>query len=213
MITLDGQKMGKSLGNAVSLDDFFTGDHELLEKAYSPLTIRFFMFQAHYRSPLDFSNEALQAAEKGLKKLMLAVKSIEKLEAGEKSTSSISQLRKDCYQSMNDDFNTPILISHLFEGVRIINSVKDKKESLTSQDIDLLRKTMKEFVIDILGLTDESAGEDEQIINGLMDTILSIRQQARTNKDWPTSDLIRDELNKLNIVVKDTKDGADWTVG
>ncbi len=212
MITLNGKKMGKSLGNAVSLDDFFTGNHDLLDQAYSPITIRFFMFQAHYRSPLDFSNDALQASEKGLKKLFAAMKSLEQLTAGESSTSSIEELKNNCYTAMNDDFNTPVLISHLFEGVRIINSVKDKKETINAEDLDLLKKLMNDFVFDILGLKDEAGGENEQLINGLMETILNIRQQARVNKDWPTSDLIRDNLANLNISVKDTKDGSEWSV-
>ncbi|MCD4698034.1 MAG: cysteine--tRNA ligase [Bacteroidales bacterium] len=212
MITLNGQKMGKSLGNAVSLDDFFTGNHKSLKQAYSPVTIRFFMLQAHYRSPLDFSNEALQAAEKGLKKLMVAIKSLNKLIPGKTSASGIESLKTKCYASMDDDFNTPILISHLFEGVRIINSVKDKKETISANDLDLLKKLMNEFVFDILGLKDEAGNENEQLISGLMETILEIRQQARTSKDWPTSDLIRDNLAKLNISVKDTKDGSEWSV-
>ena len=212
MITLNGQKMGKSLGNAVSLEDFFTGHHKLLEKAYHPMTIRFFMLQAHYRSPLDFSNEALQAAEKGFKKLIEAIHSLGKLQTSNKSTSDIQKLSKDCYNAINDDFNTPILISHLFEGVRIINSVKDKKEAITKDDLALLDKTMKNFVIDILGLEGQSSSGDEGRIDVLMNLILNIRQNARQNKDWATSDLIRDELTKAGIKVKDTKEGSEWTV-
>lgn len=212
MITLNGQKMGKSLGNAVSLEDFFTGQHELLEQAYDPTAIRFFMLQAHYRSPLDFSNEALQAADKGLKKLMVAMQSLEKLQAGPSSTSDIAGLREKCYEAMNDDINTPILISHLFEGVRIINSVKDGKESITAEDLELLQKTMHTFVYDVLGLRAESGSEGAELLDGLMQTILEIRAQARSNKDWPTSDLIRDNLGRLKIRVKDTKDGSEWSL-
>ena len=212
MVTLNGQKMGKSLGNAVSLDDFFAGSHPLLEQAYDPITIRFFMLQAHYRSPLDFSNEALQAAERGLKKLMTAMRSLEKITPGDKSTSNPADLREKCYTAMDDDFNTPILISHLFEGVRIINSVKDKKESLTANDLHILKKTMHDFVFDILGLKHEAGNENEALIDGLMQTILDIRQQARINKDWPTSDLIRDNLARLNVQVKDSKDGSEWSL-
>lgn len=212
MITLNGQKMGKSLGNAVSLEDFFTGNHVLLEQAYSPISIRFFMLQAHYRSPLDFSNEALQAAEKGLKKLMIAIKSLEKLTPGKTSSSDITALKSSCYEAMNDDFNTPILISHLFEGVRIINSVKDKKETITEEDFETLKKLMNDFAFDILGLKDESVSDSEALTEGLMETILEIRQAARQNKDWPTSDLIRDNLARLNIQVKDTKDGTEWSL-
>jgi len=212
MITLNGQKMGKSLGNAVSLEDFFSGKNELLTQAYDPIAIRFFILQAHYRSPLDFSNEALQGAEKGLKKLMMAVKSMEKLATGEKSTTDITALKNKCYAAMDDDFNTPILISHLFDGVRIINSVKDKKESITPEDLEVLKNTMHDFVFEILGLQFGSGNENEVLINGLMTTILEIRQQARANKDWPTSDLIRDNLANLNVQVKDTKDGAEWSL-
>lgn len=213
MITINGQKMGKSLGNAVSLDQFFNGEHELLARAYSPVTIRFFMLQAHYRSPLDFSNEALQAADKGLKKLMTAMKTIRTLEAGSNSHSDILKLKSDCYTALNDDFNTPILISHLFEGVRIINSVKDKKESLTKEDLETLKDTMHQVIYDILGLTDEQTGDTGSLTEGLMHLILDIRQKARESKDWPTSDLIRDSLAKMKVTVKDTKEGAVWNIG
>lgn len=212
MITLNGQKMGKSLGNAVSLDDFFTGDHELLEQAYSPITIRFFMLQAHYRSPLDFSNEALQAAEKGMKKLLSAIKTLDKLTPSETSTSNIKALKDQCYAAMNDDFNSPILISHLFEGVRIINSVKDKKETISADDLEALKQLMQVFVFDILGLMEEATEESGELTSALMQAIIDIRQNARENKDWTTSDLIRDNLAKMNIKIKDTKDGAEWSV-
>ena len=212
MITLNGQKMGKSLGNAVSLEDFFTGNHPLLEQAYDPITIRFFMLQAHYRSPLDFSNEALQAAERGLKKLMTALRSLEKMVPGDASTSDIKALHDRFYEAMDDDFNTPILISHLFEGVRIINSVRDGKESISAEHLELLRKDMHAFVFNIFGLQHETGSENAMLIEGLMQTILDIRQQARVNKDWPTSDLIRDNLSRLNIQVKDTKEGSEWSL-
>jgi cysteinyl-tRNA synthetase len=212
MVTLNGQKMGKSLGNAVSLEDFFTGNHSLLEQAYDPITIRFFMLQAHYRSPLDFSNEALQAAERGLKKLMAAMRSLEKLNPGGSSTSDITALCNRFYEAMNDDFNTPILISHLFEGVRIINSVRDGKESIDAAGLEQLRMTMNTFVFPILGLKHEGGDGNEALVEGLMQTILDIRQQARANRDWPTSDLIRDNLARLNIQVKDTKEGSEWSI-
>lgn len=213
MITLNGQKMGKSLGNAVSLDDFFTGDHALLDQAYSPITIRFFMLQAHYRSPLDFSNEALLAAEKGLKKLFAAIHTLEKIKPSGNSSSNIKELNDKFYEAMNDDFNSPILISHLFEGVRIINSIKDNKETITEEDYSLLKKLMNDFVFGILGLKEEDSGNGNELVDELMGTILSIRQKARENKDWGTSDLIRDNLAKANIKVKDTKDGAEWSIG
>ncbi|MCB0822264.1 MAG: cysteine--tRNA ligase [Bacteroidales bacterium] len=210
MITINGQKMGKSLGNAVSLVQFFSGDHPLLEQAYSPMTIRFFMMQAHYRSPLDFSNEALQAAEKGLKKLLAAIDTLPKLKTGSKSDSDIRELRSKCYAAMDDDFNSPILISHIFEGVRIINSVKDGKETLTPEDLELISSVMNDFVFDILGMQKEEDNSRTELVDQLMGTILQIRQKARENKDWPTSDLIRDQLGNLNITVKDTKEGPEW---
>jgi cysteinyl-tRNA synthetase len=210
MITLNGQKMGKSLGNAMSLFDFFAGNHSLLQQPYSPMTVRFFILQAHYRSTLDFSNEALQAAEKGMKRLLSAIKAIDKLPVGDKSTSNINELRQKCYDAMNDDFNSPIAIAQLFEGARIINSVKDKKETITGADLEILKKTMNDFVFDILGLKDEETGGNSQLVDELMKTILTLRQKARENKDYATSDLIRDHLAKINIKVKDTKDGAEW---
>jgi cysteinyl-tRNA synthetase len=210
MITLNGQKMGKSLGNAISLFDFFAGNHDLLEQPYSPITIRFFILQAHYRSTLDFSNEALQAAEKGLKRLLTAIKAINKLPVSDKSTSNISELRQKCYDAMNDDFNSPIAIAQIFEGARIINSVKDKKETITATDLEILKKTMNDFVFDIFGLKEEEASGNNELVDELMKTILTLRQNARENKDYATSDLIRDHLAKINIKVKDTKDGAEW---
>ena len=212
MITLNGQKMGKSLGNAISLFDFFAGNHSLLQQPYNPMTVRFFILQAHYRSTLDFSNEALQAAEKGLKRLMTAIKLMDKLMVSDKSTSNISELRQKCYEAMNDDFNSPIAIAQLFEGARIINSVKDKKETITAADLEILKRTMNDFVFDIFGLKEEDTGGSNELVDELMKTILTLRQKARENKDYATSDLIRDHLAKLNIKVKDTKDGAEWSV-
>jgi len=214
MITLNGQKMGKSLGNSVLLDEFFSGENDLLEQAYSPITIRFFILQAHYRSTIDFSNEALQSAEKGLKKLFAAIKNLDKLILSEKSTSNIKALRQKCYDAMNDDFNSPILIANLFEGVRIINSVKDKKETISAEDLEILKQLFNDFVFDILGLkTEETAGQQNELIDGLLGTILSIRQKAKANKDYATADKIRKELSELNIQIKDTKEGASWEIG
>lgn len=213
LITINGQKMGKSLGNFIKLDEFLTGDHPSLEKAYSPMTIRFFMLQAHYRSPLDFSNEALQAAEKGLQKLVKSLETIGRLKPSDLSTSDIAALETKCYDAMNDDFNSPILIAHLFEGVRIINSVNDNKENLTAGDIENLSKLMNTFVTDILGIIPENdSNRGNRALDGIMQLVLEIRTNARNNKDWATSDKIRDELAKVNILVKDTKDGATWNI-
>ncbi len=213
MITIDGQKMGKSLNNFITLDQFFTGDHPALDKAYSPITIRFFILQAHYRSTVDFSNEAIQAAEKGLQRMMTAMDTLELLKASENSTVDVSDLRQKCYDAMNDDFNSPILIAHLFDGVRMINTINDGKETISENDLELLRKIFNDFVYDILGFKNEvqAAGGDDELVEGLMQTILEIRKEAKINKDWPTADKIREGLGKLNIEVKDTKEGAVWS--
>lgn len=227
MVTIDGQKMAKSLGNFITLEQFFSGDHASLEQPYSPMTIRFFMLQAHYRSTLDFSNEALQAAEKGYKRLMEAGRTLKrlmdgKLESGQTNTKSgwekgmsprIKDLKLNCYEALNDDFNSPVLISYLFEAVRLINSASDKTETLSNDDLSALGWIYYTFVYEILGLLDETtAGGNEKVISGLMDLILSMRQQARANKDWNTSDKIRDELASLNIIIKDSKEGSTWTI-
>lgn len=213
MITINGQKMGKSLGNFITLEEFFTGKNPELSQAYSPMTIRFFILQAQYRSTLDFSNEALQAAEKGLKKLLSSYETLGKLVPSETvaNLSIIKPLEKYCYDAMNDDFNTPVLIANLFECVRIINSVNDVKAIISAEDLDLLKKIYQTFVFDILGLKEEKAGEGF-LVDGLMNAILAIRQRAKENKDFATSDNIRDVLQELKISVKDTKDGPTWSI-
>jgi len=210
MITINGQKMGKSLGNFILLSEFFSGKHKALAKAYSPMTIRFFILQAHYRGTLDFSNEALLAAEKGLKKLMLSFETIKNLKPSNVSTSDIKKLYQNCYDAMNDDLNSPILIAHLFEVVRIINSVKDNTESVTAEDLVLLQKILNDFAIEILGLKDENIVANNNVADELMNLIIELRQNARTNKDYAVSDKIRDELSKIKIAIKDTKDGVVW---
>ena len=212
MITVDGKKMGKSLGNFINLEEFFNGTHDKLDRAYSPMTIRFFILQAHYRSTIDFSNVALQAAEKGLKKLMNAMETLQSLTSSDSSTYDVSGLEKKCYESINDDFNTPIVIAHLFDGVRIINSVKDRKESLKSSDVEKLKSIFNIFVNDILGLvaTKQSSGKD--LTKEIMELVLQLRGNAKKNKDFNTADLIRDELDKLGIKIKDSKEGSSWEV-
>ena len=211
MITINGQKMARSLGNFITLDELFSGSHKLLQQAYSPMTIRFFMLQAHYRSTLDFSNEALQAAEKGLNRLMKAMETLNKLKPSETSTIDIVGLKEKCYEAINDDLNSPVLLSHLFEGVKYINSVNEGVERLNSADIESLKSLFKIFVIDILGLKDESLEKrDEKLTGELIKMILNMRQEAKNRKDWSSSDKIREELNKLGIIIKDKKDGADW---
>lgn len=212
MITIDGQKMGKSLNNFITLDQFLTGNHPALKQAYSPITIRFFILQAHYRSTVDFSNEALQAAEKGLNRLFAGLETLNQLKPSEKSTIDVAGLRNKCYEAMNDDFNSPIVIAHLFDAVRMINLVKDGKETFSDDDLELLKTTFNAFVFDILGLKNEeqAASGSDELVNGLMQTILDIRAQAKLNKDWGTADKIRTDLQKLSIEVKDTKEGAVW---
>jgi len=212
LITIDGQKMGKSYGNFITLEQLFSGEHSKLEKAYTPMNIRFFILQAHYRSPLDFSNAALQAAEKGLKKLLEAGNTLQKLPIGNTSTSDIKALKTNLYEAMDDDFNSPIAISHLFEAVRIINSVNDNKETITADDLELLKNTYNEFVYNILGLKPETeVGQDSYLVGGLMELIIDIRKEARNKKDWATSDLIRDKLSALRVQLKDGKDGTNWS--
>lgn len=214
MITINGQKMARSLGNFITLDELFSGNHKLLEQAYSPMTIRFFVLQAHYRSTVDFSNEALQAAEKGLTRLMKATETLKKLKPSDSSTVDISKLSEKCYDAINDDLNSPILLSHLFEGVKYINSVNEGIEKLNSADIEALKKLFNTFVFDILGLKDESSGKsDEKFTGELVKVILDLRQEAKNRKDWPASDKIREELTKLGVTIKDRKDGVDWEKG
>lgn len=212
MITINGQKMGKSLGNFITLDEFFSGSHKLLDQAYSPMTIRFFILQAHYRSTVDFSNDALRAADKGVKRLLDAVAAIDRIRPGGNSDYDVASFRKDCYTALNDDLNTPILIAHLFDAVKAINSAVDGKLSFTAEDLALFRELIHTMVFDILGLKSEEAasGESTETIEGLMDLLLELRKAARSNKDWATSDMIRDKLADMGIVVRDGKDGVSW---
>ena len=212
MITLNGQKMGKSLGNAISLDDFFTGNHPLLEKAYHPMTIRFFMLMAHYRSTLDFSNEALQAAEKGMERLLKAVETLDTLEAKGESTVDGKTLREKCYAAMDDDLNSPIAIAHLFDGVKMINSIADGKATITADDLAKLKDLYNTFLFDLFGLqkADEQSSTNTEPYEHAIDLLLQLRMESKANKDWATADKIRDELAKLGFVVKDTKDGFSW---
>jgi len=212
MITVDGKKMGKSLGNFINLEEFFNGNHEKLERAYAPMTIRFFILQAHYRSTVDFSNEALQAAEKGFTKLMNALKTLNNVSASDTSTYDVKALQEKCYTAMNDDFNTPILIAHLFDGVRIINSVKDGKESLNPSDLEQLKTIFNTFVTDILGFISYEQSSGNNLTNEVMELVLQLRGNAKKSKDFDTADLIRDELDKVGIQIKDGREGSSWEV-
>lgn len=215
MITINGQKMGKSLGNFITLDQFFTGQHEKLDKAYSPMTIRFFILQAHYRSTVDFGNEALQASEKGLSRLMEGLANLGRIEPsaqGTVDTDFAEKLEKDCYAAMDDDLNSPIVISHLFDACRTINSIVDHKATITPEGLEQLTRVFRTFVLDILGLKEEagSGTAREEAFGAVVDMLLEQRAKAKANKDWATSDLIRDRLAALGFEVKDTKDGFSW---
>ncbi len=211
MITIGGQKMGKSLGNFITLEEFFTGNHPLLTKPFSPMTIRFFILQAHYRSTVDFSSEALEASEKGLQRLMEGYLRLQNLTASEKSSVEIGNLRQKCEDAMNDDLNTPIVISHLFDSLKVINSVNDGKATLSQADLDELKSVFSLFLEDILGLqTESSASEGLEAYQKAVDLLLNIRLEAKKNKDWATSDKIRNELTALGFEIKDTKEGFEW---
>ena len=218
MITINGKKMGKSLGNFITLDEFFTGSHPLLEQAYSPMTIRFFILQAHYRGTVDVSNDALNSAETALGRMLDGYRRLQELTPSAESTIDVSDLERRAYEAMDDDLNTPVLIGVLFDGVRMINQVKDKNATATQADIDTLRKLFDTFLIDILGVRPEgAAGTDSAAAlkpyEDAVDLLLDIRSEAKAKKDWATSDLIRDRLAAIGFVIKDTKDGVEWTVG
>lgn len=212
MLTVNGVRMSKSAGNGFLPGELFTGDHPLLERGYPPMVVRFFMLQTHYRSTLDFSNEALQASEKGFERLMNAVKLLDNLKPSEHSSFNLSDIKTKCYQAMNDDFNSPVLIAHLFDGVRLINSINDGGTvTISSADLGELKKLYHDFLFGVLGLKQESSFQNnDELATNLMNAVLAIRKEVRAKKDFTTSDLIRDELKKINIIIKDTKDGVVW---
>lgn len=211
MITINGQKMGKSLGNFITLEEFFTGNHALLTKAFSPMTIRFFILQAHYRSTVDFSSEALEASEKGLERLMEGYARLQKLQASATSSVNISEVRKKCDDAMADDLNTPMVISALFDALRSVNLVHDGKETISHADLSELQSVFKLYLEDLLGLQSESASANgTEAYQKAVDLLLNIRLEAKKNKDWATSDKIRNELTAMGFEIKDTKDGFEW---
>ena len=215
MITINGKKMGKSLGNFITLDEFFNGTHPLLEQAYSPMTIRFFILQAHYRGTVDFSNEALKASEKALGRMLEGYRRLQELTPSEESTIDVSNIRRKCYEAMDDDMNTPIVIANLFDALRLVNQVKDGHAKATQADIDELKAVFDIFLVDILGVRTEMAGSGDngevlRPFEQAMDLLLEMRAKAKANKDWATSDLIRDRLAAIGFTVKDTKDGTEW---
>ncbi len=222
MITIDGKKMGKSYNNFITLPQFFAGEHERLERGYSPMTIRFFILQAHYRSTVDFSNEALQSAEKGLARLMDGWKALNRLQEGQKvkgqpqvEMQAVEKLKQACYEAMNDDLASPMVISTLFEACRIINTVIDKKASITAEVAQALAEMYRTFAFDILGLKEDSGQSNkarEEAFGAVVNMILEQRQQAKADKNWALSDKIRDDLAALGFEVKDTKDGQTWSL-
>lgn len=213
MLTVNGVRMSKSAGNGFLPKELFTGSHPLLERGYSPMTVRFFMAQSHYRSTLDFSNEALQASEKGFSRLMDGYTRLQKLTASATSSVETSGLRAKCEEAMNDDFNSPIVISYLFDALKAINLVHDGKETISSVDLDELKAVFKTFIEEILGLKSETevSGGDEAYKKAI-DLLLNMRLEAKQNKDWATSDKIRNELTALGFEIKDTKDGFEWKI-
>ncbi len=217
MITINGKKMGKSLGNFITLDEFFNGSHPLLQQPYSPMTIRFFILQAHYRGTVDFSNEALKASEKALSRMLEGYRRLQELTAADTSTIDVSDISRRCYEAMDDDLNTPIVIATLFDALRLVNQVKDGNAKATQTDIDTLRQIFDTFLIDILGVRTEIAGTTDnpealKPFEQAVDLLLEIRAKAKTAKDWATSDLIRDRMAAIGFTVKDTKDGAEWKI-
>jgi cysteinyl-tRNA synthetase len=208
MLTVNGTRMSKTKGNGFLPHELFTGSHELLSRGYSPMSVRFFMLQAHYRSTLDFSNEALEASDKGFKRLINAYGLLEKLNPSQKSDIDLKSLTERCYAAMNDDFNSPVLIAELFEAVHIINSVYDGKTAASAADIEALKKLMDDFVIGVLGLKEESNQSDD--MGKLLDFIINLRSEAKVNKDYATSDKIRIGLNSIGIQLKDNKEGTTW---
>lgn len=212
MITIGGQKMGKSLGNFITLEEFFTGSHDLLERAYSPMTIRFFILQAHYRSTLDFSNEALGAAEKGLKRLLEAQRNIKKIIPSKENTVNIEEIKNKCIEAMCDDFNTPIVISYLFEASSIINKLIEGSEKIDEKGLKELNELFETWFVEVLGIKDEQNSNMMPTIEGLVKMIIELRTQARENKDWKKSDELRDQLASLGIKIKDGKEGVSWSL-
>jgi len=213
MLTLNGKKMSKSTGNTLLPEELFSGDNEVLERAYHPIVVRFFMMQAHYASVLDFSAEALNASEKGFLRLMDALKMLETLETSDKSSFDVSSLIQKFYDAMNDDFNTPVLVAHLFDAAKYIQGINTGKESISTTDKGLLSEALNAFIFDILGLKEISEEkENNNSLNTVMELVLQMRQQARENKDWTAADAIRDKLNEAKIIVKDDKEGATWKI-
>lgn len=215
MITIKGQKMGKSLGNFITLEQFFSGDHPYLSQPYQPMVIRFFILQAHYGSTVDFSNEALQDAEKGLRKILDGYRRLQALSPADKSSIELPDFEAKCYEALDDDLNTPMVIAQLFEATRVINQASDGNAMLSTTDIGKLKHLFQTFLIDILGIRvgeEAEAAGDTKPYHGAVDLLLEVRNKAKASKDWATSDLIRDKLKELGFDVKDTKNGVEWSL-
>ncbi|NNE76303.1 MAG: cysteine--tRNA ligase [Pricia sp.] len=213
MLTMNGKKMAKSTGNNILPGEIFTGENEILDKPFAPTVVRFFMMQAHYTSILDLSNNALMASEKGFNRLMEALDVLDDLESGTKTDFDVEAWKQQCYQAMNDDFNTPILIANLFEAVKHINLIKEGKESITASDKETLHQTLNAFVFEVLGLEQKNGnGQDSNKLSGVIEMLIQLRKEARENKDFATSDKIRDQLAELGIQLKDGKEGTTFSV-
>jgi len=212
MLEMNGQRMAKSTGNTINPNELLSGDNDKMSKAYSPSVIRFFMAQSSYRSVLDLTDAGLLASEKGFYKLMEAINSLKSVSFGNSSTFDVKDWKQKCYNAMNDDFNTPILIAHLFEGVKVINQIKEGKASLTSEDLETLKTTMNDFTFDVLGLMNEAAQNNSEKIDGVVSLLIKLRKEARENRDWALSDQIRDELLAMGIQLKDGRDGTSYTM-
>ena len=212
MLEMNGQRMAKSTGNIINPNELLSGDNDKMSKAYSPSVIRFFMAQSSYRSVLDLTDAGLLASEKGFYKLMEAINSLKSVSFGNSSTFDVKDWKQKCYNAMNDDFNTPILIAYLFEGVKVINQIKEGKASLTSEDLETLKTTMNDFTFDVLGLMNEAAQNNSGKIDGVVSLLIKLRKEARENRDWCLSDQIRDELLAMGIQLKDGRDGTSYTM-
>ena len=214
MLTLNGKKMAKSTGNNILPNELFSGDNDILSKAFSPAVTKFFMYQAHYRSILDFSNDALEASEKGFIRMMDAYHSLSNLKTGSESTWNITKWKQSCYDAMNDDFNSPILIAQLFEATKHINAIKEGKATVTEEDLAILKETFHDFIFDVLGLTDTNIQDenDQSKLSGAIDLLIELRNQARVNKDFAMSDQIRNQLQEVGIQLKDGKEGTTYSL-
>ncbi len=212
MLLLNSQKMSKSTGNSILPGEILTGENKVLSKAFGAGVVRFFIMQANYRSILDFSNDGLLASEKGYNRLMEAVSLLEAIQTGGSSSFDVAKWRQECYDAMNDDFNTPIAIAKLFDAVKFINQLKDNKATITESDLTLLRETMNAFVFDVLGLVNDAKDQGSNKLDGTVELLIKLRKEARENKDWALSDKIRDELAELGIQLKDGREGTTFTV-